>query len=70
MAVQLPHRNSVCKDLAGSAAFMAPETWSESVQHFKSDIWACGVVFYEMLYANLPFHTTSHPGNLYPRYLW
>lgn len=61
MAVQLKHRGSVCTDLAGSAAFMAPETWSKCYQNFKSDLWAVGVVLYEMIYCDLPFHASSHP---------
>ncbi|CAD7952273.1 unnamed protein product [Amoebophrya sp. A120] len=61
MALQMQHRNSVCTDLAGSAAFLAPESWSDSVQQFKSDIWAVGVMQYEMVYGTLPYHTSSHP---------
>lgn len=62
LAEQLQHRGSVCKDVSGSAAFLSPESWSNnSQQSFKSDIWAVGVCMYEMTFAVLPYHASSHP---------
>ena len=35
---------------------MSPESLLNNVYSFKSDIWAAGIVFYEMLYGRVPFY--------------
>jgi serine/threonine protein kinase len=34
---------------------MSPETLLSNVYSFKSDIWALGIVLYEMLFGEVPF---------------
>jgi len=41
--------------LFGSAAYMAPEALEEEMYGPKNDIWACGVIAYQILAGFLPF---------------
>ena len=38
----------------GSPAYMSPEAYNDSVYSEKSDIWALGVIFHEMLTGTIP----------------
>jgi serine/threonine protein kinase len=40
----------------GSPAYMAPEVWKGNDRCFQADLWAVGVVFYEMLAGDRPFN--------------
>ena len=60
MAQQLSRSDGALKkEVSGSAGFLAPESWSNTVQTFKSDIWATGVVLFEMIYGVLPYQVSS-----------
>lgn len=39
----------------GTPMYMPPESLEKSIYSFKSDIWAIGVIFYEMLTGNMPW---------------
>ncbi len=48
--------------LAGTPAYMAPEVWENNDRCFQADLWAVGVIFYEMLKGSKPFkgHNRNH----------
>ena len=39
--------------------FMSPEALTRNVYSFKSDIWAIGVTFYEMLVGRVPWRSKT-----------
>ncbi|MEY3014844.1 MAG: hypothetical protein RIT45_3579, partial [Pseudomonadota bacterium] len=41
--------------VAVSPAYMAPEQWRAQEQDARTDIWACGVILYQMLTGHVPF---------------
>ncbi len=41
--------------ISGSPAYMAPEQWRGQPQDERTDIWACGVMIYQLLVGALPF---------------
>src|SRR6185436_1519640 len=49
----LPHLTS-----AGTPPYMAPEQWRKHVQDARTDIWAAGVLLFEMLTGELPHGAT------------
>jgi serine/threonine-protein kinase ULK2 len=43
----------------GSPLYMAPESLRKNDYSFKSDIWALGIIFYEMLFSDTPWRAKS-----------
>ena len=41
--------------ISGTPAYMAPEVWEKNDRCFHADLWAVGVIFYEMLKGSRPF---------------
>ena len=41
----------------GTPAYRAPEIIESNVYNKKSDIWALGVIFFELVFREVPFHT-------------
>lgn len=52
----------------GSPAYMSPEAYNNSIYSEKSDIWALGIVFHEMLTGTIPIMRTNDVDE-YFRYL-
>ncbi|HKO51956.1 MAG TPA: protein kinase [Polyangiaceae bacterium] len=55
LAPSLPDELSPTSYGAGTPAYMAPERWREGPQDGRADIWAAGVMFYQMLTGKLPY---------------
>ncbi len=47
--------------LAGTPAYMAPEQWLEAECSGATDVWAVGVILFELLAARLPYEETRLP---------
>jgi serine/threonine protein kinase/tetratricopeptide (TPR) repeat protein len=45
--------------MSGTPVYMAPEQWRGDWQDERTDLWAVGVVFYELLTGELPFPDVS-----------
>jgi serine/threonine-protein kinase ULK/ATG1 len=44
----------------GSPLYMSPEAYRNRQYSIKSDIWSCGILFYEMLLGSQPFPGLSY----------
>jgi serine/threonine protein kinase len=44
----------------GTPLYMAPETLFKNQYTHKTDLWAIGCVYYEMLFGSPPFHSMEH----------
>jgi serine/threonine-protein kinase ULK2 len=51
--------DSLIKTLCGSPMYMAPEILVKKAYNNKSDLWSVGVIFYELLFATMPFRATN-----------
>jgi serine/threonine protein kinase len=55
--------------LIGSPGYMAPEQWSSSEVDGRADVYACGVLLYQLVTGRLPFEDT-HPFMVAQRQLY
>jgi serine/threonine protein kinase/tetratricopeptide (TPR) repeat protein len=49
----------------GTLAYMSPEQAQGQTADTRSDLWSLGIVFFELLTADLPFKSEHEPGLLY-----
>ena len=61
-AYLLKSESDLCKEEVGTKNYMAPEMWLKVGYNTKSDIWALGVVLYEMCTFNKPFSDETEEG--------
>ncbi len=55
LATSSPNESRPTTCGAGTPAYMAPERWRDGPQDGRADIWAAGVMFYQMLTGKLPY---------------
>ena len=49
-------QQDILTSVLGTGLYMAPEIYSRKPYTNKADIWALGVVFYQMLFGTYPFY--------------
>lgn len=54
-AVRLPSRHAVVDTKFGSAAYLSPEAIFRGIRGLPCDMWAIGVILYELFCGELPF---------------
>jgi serine/threonine protein kinase len=52
-------KSQLVKTQVGTPLYMSPELLSRQKYTSKCDIWALGLVYYEMLYGRIPWNTKS-----------
>lgn len=50
-------------------SYASPESLSGSYDGFKADVWALGVILYELVTGSLPFNDARVPENTKKKYL-
>ena len=50
-----PARTAPSMSVAGSPAYMAPEQWQGTQQDGRTDVWAVGVILFELFTGHMPF---------------
>tara|TARA_Y100000389_G_scaffold85393_1_gene82105 strand:- start:76 stop:1374 length:1299 start_codon:yes stop_codon:yes gene_type:complete len=53
-------RDETDKNVRGTPVYFAPEMITEKLIHSKSDIWALGIILYEMTGSRLPWQGLNH----------
>lgn len=54
-SLELINRNAGREMSVGTPIYMSPETLSNNEYSDKTDIWALGVMYYELIFGNLKF---------------
>lgn len=49
-------KRSLYDTICGSPLYMAPEIMNNNMYNNQTDLWSTGMILYEMLYGNHPFH--------------
>jgi calcium-dependent protein kinase len=63
---EILQRNDRLNDSTGTLPYMAPEMLSDAVPYdFECDIWAVGIILFELLATTLPFHNGMDPESLH-----
>ena len=51
----------MAQTMVGSPIYMAPEVLKGLVYDSRADLWALGVILYEMLFGSCPYEESSIP---------
>ena len=54
--------DGMCETQTGTPYYASPEVWKDEPYDMKSDIWAAGVILYEMTCGRLPFKADDIEG--------
>jgi len=65
LASMLDHASAGASDLPGSPAYLAPEQWQASEVDGRTDLYAVGVILYQMAVGTLPFVATAPASAMY-----
>jgi serine/threonine protein kinase len=59
------------KGLHGSLPYIAPEEFNDKEYNpEKVDVWACGIILYEIIYHSFPWHKALSTDEKYKKYLY
>ena len=61
LAKNLINSTQNCKGFAGTPLYLSPESITKGTTSYKSDIWALGIILYELCSLKNPFFCTSYP---------
>eukprot|EP00440_Ansanella_granifera_P054999 gb/GFBE01059621.1/.p1 GENE.gb/GFBE01059621.1/~~gb/GFBE01059621.1/.p1 ORF type:complete len:507 (+),score=122.54 gb/GFBE01059621.1/:1-1521(+) len=50
-----------CRGIAGTPIYIAPESWRNEQPHPKNDVWAMGLMLYELIFGDLPRKLATAP---------
>ncbi|EAR84156.1 Serine/Threonine kinase domain protein (macronuclear) [Tetrahymena thermophila SB210] len=59
LAKKIIHQQQIATTFCGTAEYLSPEILKGDGQDFTADWWALGIICYELLYGNTPFHNKN-----------
>jgi NIMA (never in mitosis gene a)-related kinase len=55
-------KSELNKTQTGTPYYASPEVWKDEPYDWRSDIWSCGCVLYELMALRPPFRAQNMPG--------
>jgi serine/threonine protein kinase len=56
---KLRTKSQISKTVCGTPLYMAPQVVQKTTYSYKADIWSIGVILFELLNGNTPFHANN-----------